>query len=194
MRVAIDAELQMREGLLDWQRFLVSDGHILRRWPQLIWQQAANQPRKSPVSLRAASMREAGRWTDRPWLECITRPKQRSPLVATLTGHAGSVHAVAASPDGCWIVSGSTDKTIRIWDARTGQELRTVALHPHEVWSVAVSPDGQRIFWAGRKPVLGILDAATGQELRRIAPKRSAVILRMRAGRSNAQNAERGRG
>lgn len=158
----------MRDELLDWQRFLVSDGHILRRWPGLIWQQAANQPTKSPVSLRAASMRERGRWTNRPWLECITRPKNRPPLVSTLTGHSGSVQAVATSPDGRWIVSGSTDKTVRIWDARTGQQLRTVTLPPHEIWAVAVSPDGRRIVWAGRQPVLGILDAETGQELRRI--------------------------
>src|SRR5271170_1484831 len=36
-------------------------------------------------------------------------------------GHTGSVNAVAVSPDGKCIVSGSSDETIRIWDAETGK-------------------------------------------------------------------------
>src|ERR1700742_640911 len=35
-------------------------------------------------------------------------------------GHIGSVTCLSLTPDGCHIVSGSTDKTIRIWDVETG--------------------------------------------------------------------------
>ena len=39
-----------------------------------------------------------------------------------LDGHEASVTSVVASPDENYILSGSMDKTIRIWDANTGQE------------------------------------------------------------------------
>ena len=44
----------------------------------------------------------------------------------TLRGHSGSVHSVAYSPDGKHIVSGSDDRTVKIWGARTGEEVRVV--------------------------------------------------------------------
>jgi WD40 repeat protein len=54
------------------------------------------------------------------------------------------VWSVAYSPDGQHIISGSDDKTIRIWDAETGAAVGK-PLEGHTglgVWSVAYSPDG----------------------------------------------------
>ena len=39
---------------------------------------------------------------------------------ATLTGHEGLVHAVAAAPDGAWLATANADRTVRIWDATSG--------------------------------------------------------------------------
>jgi len=39
---------------------------------------------------------------------------------STLTGHSSAVTGVAFSADGQWLVSGSYDRTIRLWDARPG--------------------------------------------------------------------------
>ena len=41
----------------------------------------------------------------------------------TLRGHSNWVSSVAYSPDGKHIVSGSPDKTVKIWDSTTGKEV-----------------------------------------------------------------------
>ena len=46
--------------------------------------------------------------------------------VQTITGHTAGVNSVAFSSDGQRIVSGSRDKTLKIWDANSGQELQTL--------------------------------------------------------------------
>ena len=44
----------------------------------------------------------------------------------TLRGHSDLVASVAYSPDGKHIVSGSCDKSVKIWDAHSGKEVRVV--------------------------------------------------------------------
>src|ERR1700736_1239626 len=66
-------------------------------------------------------------------------------LAATLKGHTESVYSTAFTPDGKYVVTGSFDKTIKVWDAATGKEFKTFAGpngHTALVLSVAVSPDG----------------------------------------------------
>ena len=63
----------------------------------------------------------------------------------TLKGHSYSVLSVAYSPDGTKIISGSGDKTIKIWEANTGECLKTLKGHSETIFSVAYSSDGTKI-------------------------------------------------
>jgi WD40 repeat protein len=65
--------------------------------------------------------------------------------VRRFTGHESTVWSVAVTPDGKFVVSGSDDKTVRLWDLATGKEVRRFTGHEAPVYRVAVTPDGQYV-------------------------------------------------
>ena len=81
-------------------------------------------------------------------------------------GHTREVYAVAVSPDGRWVVSGSPDNTLRIWDPGSGACLRTLQGHTGGVEAVAMSPDGRRVVSGSWDKTLRIWDPESGACLR----------------------------
>jgi WD40 repeat protein len=78
-------------------------------------------------------------------------------------GHNGSVYCMSYSPNGCYIVTGSGDKTIRIWDAETGDAVgKPLEGHTDCVRSVAYSPDGRHIISGSSDKTIRIWNAETG--------------------------------
>jgi hypothetical protein len=69
-------------------------------------------------------------------------------LIRTLSGHTGGVYGCAISPSGDSIVSASWDKTLKVWDARTGVCLSTLYVNAR-LFACAFHPDGEHIVAAG---------------------------------------------
>ncbi len=62
-----------------------------------------------------------------------------------MLGHDGRIRAVAFSPDGTRLVSGSRNWAIKLWDVCSGEEVATLRGHEGVIRSVAFSPDGTRV-------------------------------------------------
>src|SRR5919199_281175 len=69
-------------------------------------------------------------------------------MLRELTGHTDSVNAVDVSRDGRYVLTGSDDKTARLWDAQSGQELREF-IGSSQLSAVAFSPDGAEVLTGG---------------------------------------------
>src|ERR1019366_4837998 len=82
-----------------------------------------------------------------------------------LEGHRQWINSVAFSPDDSCFVSGSSDKTIRLWDMGTRQELRCFKGHTKTVRSVAFSPNGEHVLSGAFDNTMRLWDIRTGRQL-----------------------------
>jgi WD40 repeat protein len=151
-----------RKGVEEFLRFVRGDAHILRRSSSETCQRAANQPDASTPAAAARARWEMGE-DSRPWVRWCNKPQQLSPCLLTFVGHSEGVQACGYSPDGTHIVSASDDKTLKVWDAQTGQQLATLTGHSEGVKACGYSPDGTRIVSASWDNTLKVWDAQTGQ-------------------------------
>ena len=85
-------------------------------------------------------------------------------------GHTKRVNSIAFSSNGTRIVSGSSDKSVRLWDASTGVELKELRAHTNKkfnsVRTVRFSRDGTQIVSGSDEHSVRVWDTLTGVELK----------------------------
>jgi WD40 repeat protein/serine/threonine protein kinase len=82
-----------------------------------------------------------------------------------LVRQAGAVLSFALSPDGEQIASSSQGGIIKVWNAKTGRELRAICSHDKYVLSMALSPDGLWLASSSSEGIVKVWDAQTGREV-----------------------------
>ncbi|MBQ6781423.1 MAG: caspase family protein [Treponema sp.] len=89
-----------------------------------------------------------------------------SPELHFATGHGDGITCTAWSRDGNYIATASDDKTICIWDAKTGKELRTLIGHTDEINHISWSYDSKQIASISRRAEqIYVWDALTGEKI-----------------------------
>jgi WD40 repeat protein/tRNA A-37 threonylcarbamoyl transferase component Bud32 len=82
-------------------------------------------------------------------------------IARVFRAHSGGINTVAFSPDGGTIATASDDRSVRLWNVKTG-ESRVLSGHTDEVWCAAFSPDGKLLATGGKDKTLRLWDLATG--------------------------------
>ena len=77
-------------------------------------------------------------------------------------GHTDALTSAVISPDGRRVLTGSEDKTARLWETDNGQLLATFQGHSDGVTSAAFSPDGTRVLTASRDKTARLWEADSG--------------------------------
>ena len=83
-------------------------------------------------------------------------------------GHTSSINTIDLSPDGQWLLSGSDDDSIKLWEAASGRLIRTFKDNEN-VEFVAFLPGGRSFFSFNWKGKVSVWDIETGGKIREFA-------------------------
>ena len=83
--------------------------------------------------------------------------------MSVLSCHTNLVRSLAFSLDGTFLVSGSDDRTVNLWDVQTGGVIKTFHGHTDWVLSVSISLDCTMIASGSRDRIIQLWDAQTGE-------------------------------
>ncbi|WP_293125327.1 SMI1/KNR4 family protein [Microcoleus sp. bin38.metabat.b11b12b14.051] len=96
--------------------------------------------------------------------------------IKTFRGHSDSVYAIAFTPDGQTLASGGADRTIKIWDLNTGQEICTLTEHTDAVVSLIASPDGKTLLSGSADNTIKIWNLSTSQVIHTLTGHTCSVL------------------
>ena len=96
-------------------------------------------------------------------------------MTAFLKGHDNVVYALAFSPDGKRLISGSGDKTAIVWDLTTLQQVHRLSGHTEAIKAVAFTHDGDRAVTGGGDQTLRLWNAADGKLIAEMTEHKQAA-------------------
>jgi dipeptidyl aminopeptidase/acylaminoacyl peptidase len=79
------------------------------------------------------------------------------------SAHKDTIYALALSPDGKVLATGSYDQKIKLWDVATGRELKTLSGHNGCVYGLAFRPDGKILASASADRTVKLWEVESGQ-------------------------------
>jgi WD40 repeat protein len=97
-------------------------------------------------------------------------------LKNTLIGHTDTISALAMSSDRQLLVSGSWDKTVRIWRISTGELLKTLVGHDILISAIAITTDGKTIISGSKDGVIKFWDVGTGKNWQTLTSQSLGVL------------------
>jgi WD40 repeat protein len=80
-----------------------------------------------------------------------------------LEGHQKSTLPVAFSPDEKYLVSGSLDRTVKVWNAKTGELMKTLERHTGNIYDIAFHPGGKYFATCSRDMTIRLWDFESGE-------------------------------
>lgn len=69
--------------------------------------------------------------------------------IAKLVGHTANIRSILVSENGDWILSGSSDSSIKLWSVTAGRLLHTFDMHSDSVWSLYSDHPSLHVFYSG---------------------------------------------
>jgi WD40 repeat protein len=93
----------------------------------------------------------------------------------TFSGHSGLIDAVAFSPDGRLVVSGSWAHTIKVWDLETKELVQNLSEHSGWIKSIAITPDGKNLISGSADKSIKIWNLKTGKVEKSLFEHKSAI-------------------
>jgi WD40 repeat protein len=89
-----------------------------------------------------------------------------SPKIFFQGGHTGAVTSTAFSPDGEYALSGSDDKTLRLWEISTGREIRVLKGIKDYITAIAISQNGKYVLTGNDDKIIRLWNISSGNQIK----------------------------